>query len=268
MPSPSPTARPTTLQPTPLSAEPTLMPSPSPTKLPTTRIPTASPSSLPSPSPSLMPSAMPSPSPTQNPILPTLRPTQSPTESPTLLLPTASPSAMPSPSPSPIPSTVPSPSPTALPTTPIPSPSPTAMPSPSPTPLPTVMPSPSPTDVPTVTCPCLIVEDPSNELSKYVGLYRWNNTYSPNSNRWMWERPGDGTQELIYFSQFGSAAARWVIKGSTYGEWAETSADLSEAKPRTSGVWLIHDNAGNFYTVLTVNCSQCEASDKRRLANT
>merc|ERR1719419_199425 len=272
MPSPSPSQTPTTLQPTPLSVEPTLSPSISPSMSPTTPIPSASPSSLPSPSPSAMPSTMPTPSPTRNPILPSLGPTQSPTESPSTPLPTTTPSAMPSPSPSLIPSTIPSPRPTALPTTPIPSLSPsampspspstvpTALPSPSPSPLPTVMPTSSPTAVPTVTCPCLIVEDPSSELTKYVGLYRWNNTYSPNSNHWMWKRPGDGTQELIYFSQFGTAAARWVIKGSTYGEWAETSADPAEAKPPTNDVWLINDDDGNFYKGLTIICSQCEVT--------
>jgi len=270
MPSQSPTPSPTTLQPTPLSGEPTVMPTVTPTTSPTTPTPSTSPSSLPSPSPSAMPSAMPTPSPTQNPVLPTLRPTQSPTESPSTVKPTVSPSAMPSPSPSPKPSTMPSPSPTAMPTTltpslipsvmPSPSPSsvPSTMPSPSPSLLPTVMPSTSPTAVPTVTCPCLIVEDPSRELIKYVGLYRYNNNSSPNSERWMWERLGDNTRELIYYSQFGTASARWIIKGSTYGEWAETSADPTEAKPPTSNVWLINDNDGNFYNILTINCSQCE----------
>jgi len=272
MPSQSPTPSPSTLQPTPLSVEPTVMPTVTPTTSPTTPTPSASPSSFPSPSPSAIPSVMPTPSPTQNPILPTLRPTESPTKSPTTPKPTATPSSMPSPSPSPMPSTIPSASPTALPTTPLPSLSPSIMPSPSPSSvpstmpssspsvLPTVMPSSSPTAVPTVTCPCLIVEDPSGQLSKYVGLYRYNNNSSPNSERWMWERLGDGTQELIYFSKFGTASARWVIKGSTYGEWAETSADLTEAKPPTSNVWLINDNDGNFYHTLAITCSQCEVT--------
>jgi len=74
----------------------------------------------------------------------------------------------------------------------------------------------------------------------------------------MWERLGDDTQEVVYFSQFGSSSARWVIKGSIYGEWAETSADASEARPPNSDVWLINDNNGNFYHSLTVTCSQCE----------
>jgi len=272
MPSQSPTPPPTTLQPTPLSGEPTVLPTATPTTSPTTPTPSTSPSSLPSPSPSTMPSTMPTPSPTQNPVLLTLRPTPSPTESPTTFKPTLSPSAMPSLSPSSMPSTMPSPSPTALPTTPTPSLSPSVMPSPSPSSvpstmpslspslLPTVMPSTSPTSVPTVTCPCLIIEDPSRELIKYVGLYRYNNNSSPNSERWMWERLGDSTRELIYFSQFGTASARWVIKGSKYGEWAETSADPTEAKPPTSNVWLINDNDGNFYNTLTINCSQCEVT--------
>lgn len=270
MPSPSPTARPTTLQPTPLSLEPTAVPTTSPSISPTTPVPSASPSLMPSPSPSPMPSAMPTPSPTQNPVVPTLRPTQSPTKLPTTPIPSPSPSALPSPSPSSVPSFIPSPSPTSMPSTSIPSPSPSAMPSPSPSPkpstmpsplpspLPTLMPSTSPTSAPTVTCPCLIVEDPDRELTKYVGLYRYDNNNSPNSDRWMWERLGDGTQELIYFSQFGTAAARWVIKGSTYGEWAETSADAAEAKPPASDVWLINDSNGNFYRTLSVICSQCE----------
>jgi len=105
-----------------------------------------------------------------------------------------------------------------------------------------------------------VVEDPDNELTKYVGVYRYDNNMSPNSNHWMWERVGDDMQELIYYSQFGIAAARWVIKGSTYGEWAETSADSSEAKPPDSDVWRINDNNGNFYHTLTVTCSQCEVT--------
>jgi len=74
----------------------------------------------------------------------------------------------------------------------------------------------------------------------------------------MWERTGYNTDELIYFSQFGTSEARWVIKGSVYGEWAETSADPSDAKPPLSASWLINDNEGNFYQTLTVSCSQCE----------
>merc|ERR1719397_2191648 len=74
----------------------------------------------------------------------------------------------------------------------------------------------------------------------------------------MWERQGYNTDELIYFSQFGTMASRWVIKGSTYGEWAETSADSSEAKPPSSAIWMINDSGVNFYQSLTVSCSQCE----------
>jgi len=74
----------------------------------------------------------------------------------------------------------------------------------------------------------------------------------------MWERAGYDTEELIYYSKFGSAAARWIIKGSTYGEWAETSADESEPKPPETTTWLINDHGGNFYQILSVNCSQCE----------
>merc|ERR550534_1760576 len=59
------------------------MPSPSPTALPTTRIPSSSPSLMPSPSPSQIPSQMPSPSPTASPILPTLMPSPMPTGYPT-----------------------------------------------------------------------------------------------------------------------------------------------------------------------------------------
>jgi len=76
----------------------------------------------------------------------------------------------------------------------------------------------------------------------------------------MWERLGDNTHELIYFSQFGTSAARWVIKGSVYGEWAETSADTSEATPPSSTEWLINDNDGNFYQTLTVTCDQCDVT--------
>jgi len=272
MPTPSPTKFPTTLDPTPLSAQPTLMPSPSPTIAPTSPTPTTSPSSMPSPSPTQMPSALPTPSPTQSPVVPTLMPSPSPTKLPTTSFPTQSPSNMPSPSPTAKPSTVPTSSPTALPTTPIPSTSPSAMPSPSPTQMPsiqptpsptlfpTLMPSPAPTSIPTVTCPCLIVADPDNELADYVGLYRYGNNTSPNSDRWMWERLGDDRQELIYYSTFGNSAARWVITGSTYGEWAETSADTSEATPPDSNVWLINDNDGNYYYTLTVTCDQCDVT--------
>jgi len=272
MPSPSPTALPTTLSPTPLSKEPTLVPSSSPSASPTTPVPSASPSLVPSPSPSAMPSALPTPSPTGSPINPTSMPSPSPTKLPTTYVPSFSPSAMPSPSPSPAPSSLPSPSPTALPTTtrpssspsnfptPSPSPMPSAMPSPSPSPSPTLSPSTSPTSVPTDTCPCLVVEDPDSQLDKYVGLYRYHNNTSPNSNQWMWERLGDNTKEVIYFSQFGTASARWVIKGSIYGEWAETSAKDTQARPPNSDVWLINDKDGNFYQKLTVICSQCEVT--------
>merc|ERR1719193_1338913 len=272
MPTASPTLGPTTLNPTPLSDEPTLMPSPSPTNAPSTPVPSSSPSLMPSPSPSSMPSALPTPSPTKSPVLPTLMPSPSPTKLPTTTFPSQSPSLMPSPSPTAMPSIFPTPSPTALPTTLLPSSSPSAMPSPSPsqipsalpspspTSFPTLMPSPSPTADPTVTCPCLIVQDPENTLADYVGLYRYQNNSSPNSNHWMWERLGDNTQELIYFSQFGTSAARWVIKGSTYGEWAETSAHTSDATPPVSGVWFINNKNGNFYYTLTVTCSQCEVT--------
>jgi len=76
----------------------------------------------------------------------------------------------------------------------------------------------------------------------------------------MWERAGYDTNELIYFSQFGISASRWVIKGSTYGEWAETSADPSEATPPESASWKITDNGGNFYQTLTITCTQCEVT--------
>jgi len=109
-----------------------------------------------------------------------------------------------------------------------------------------------------VSCLCLIVEDPDNELTDYVGTYRHEENYSPNTDKWMWERQGYNTDELIYFSQFGTMASRWVIKGSTYGEWAETSADVSEAKPPSSAIWMINENGGSFYKSLTVTCSQCE----------
>jgi len=267
VPTPSPTKLPTTLDPTPLSAEPTLMPSPSPTALPSTPLPSTSPSSMPSPSPSPMPSIVPTPSPTANPIQPTTMPTPAPTKIPTTPLPSASPSSMPSPSPSPSPSVLPTPSPSKLPTTsepstspsampsPSPSPSPSSMPSPSPSPHPTTMPSLSPTAVPTVTCLCLEVVDLDQEVSGYAGFYRHNSTYSPNTNKWMWERAGYGTQEKIYYSKFGSAAARWKIQGSNYGKWAEISADESEPKPPQRGSWLID---GSFYQDLSIECSQCE----------
>jgi len=74
----------------------------------------------------------------------------------------------------------------------------------------------------------------------------------------MWERPGDNTQELIYFSQFGTAAARWIIKSSTYGEWAETSADVNEATPPEDTTWKFGDDDGDYYHTLQVACSQCE----------
>jgi len=270
VPSPSPTKLPTTLDPTPLSAEPTLIPTVSPSALPTTLVPSNAPSLMPSPSPSPMPSTLPTPSPTEAPIIPTLMPSPSPTLLPTTELPSLSPSLMPSPAPSPMPSDVPTPSPTKLPSTSIPSGSPSSMPSPSPSPMPSLFPSPSPslpptlsptvspTSSPTVTCECLIVEDPDNELTEYVGTYRYQSNNSPNSDKWMWERSGYNTDELIYFSQFGTAASRWVIKGSNYGEWAETSADPSEAKPPVSTSWMINDDLGNSYRTLTVSCSQCE----------
>lgn len=102
------------------------------------------------------------------------------------------------------------------------------------------------------------MEDPENELTDYVGTYRYQENNSPNTDKRMWERQGYNTDELIYFSQFGTMAARWVIKGSTYGEWAETSADSSEAKPPSSAIWMINDSGGNFYISLTVSCTQCE----------
>jgi len=63
---------------------------------------------------------------------------------------------------------------------------------------------------------------------------------------------------MIYFSKFGSAAGRWVIKGSIYGEWAETSADDFEPKPPQSAVWLVNAKGESFYHSLLVQCSQCE----------
>lgn len=120
------------------------------------------------------------------------------------------------------------------------------------------MPSPSPTSLPTVTCLCLEVQDPEEMLSDFVGVYRYLGNNSPNSNKRLWERSGDNTQETIYFSKFGSAAGRWVIKGSIYGEWAETSSDDLEPKPPQSALWLINAKAETFYHYLLVNCSQCE----------
>jgi len=272
VPSPSPTKLPTTLDPTPLSAEPTLLPSPSPTALPTTALPSTSPSSMPSPAPSPMPSNLPTPSPTESPVFPTLMPSPTPTLLPTTNVPSLSPSSMPSPSPTSIPSSAPTPSPTKLPTTPIPSASPSSMPSPSPSPMPSQLPTSSPslspslsptlspTSIPTVTCRCLSVDDPDNVLSDYIGVYRYQDNNSPNTDKWMWQRLGYDTDELIYFSQFGISAARWIIKGSTYGEWAETSADPSEAKPPSTTSWKITDKEGNFYKTLTIGCSQCEVT--------
>jgi len=272
IPTPSPTALPTTLDPTPLSSEPTLMPSPSPTQLPTTSVPSLTPSLMPSPTPTQMPTVLPTPSPTASPVEPTLMPSPSPTDLPVTPIPTASPSLMPSPAPTVSPSLVPTPSPTKLPTTsvptlspslmpsPAPSSSPSLMPSPSPSQSPTLMPSPRPTAIPTVTCPCLVVADLDGGLTGYVGVYRFNGTYSPNTYKWMWERPGYNTEELIYYSNFGSAASRWVIKGSNYGEWAETSAHESQPTPPSSATWLINENGGSFYQRLSVDCTQCEVT--------
>jgi hypothetical protein len=269
LPTPSPSGLPTTLDPTPLSAEPTLIPSKSPTTPPSAPRPTASPSLMPSPSPSSEPSGMPSPSPTKIPLVPSLMPSPSPTHLPTTLEPSASPSLLPTLEPSPMPSTVPTPSPTQFPTTRPPTPQPSAMPSlaptpmpstspsPSPSPLPTVIPTPSPTSVPTVTCKCLVVSDSSGEITDYVGVYRHKNRTSPNSDKSMWERKGDNTQEVIYFSQFGMAASRWVIKASTYGEWAETSADVKDVIPPEDTTWRFKDDGVHYHT-LQVTCSQCE----------
>merc|ERR1719397_2290069 len=172
--------------------------------------------------------------------------------------------------PSSLPSTAPTPSPTSLPTTDLPSSSPSLLPSPSPSSAPSQIPTPSPslspslspttlpTSDPTLPCRCLIVEDPDNKLTDYVGTYKYQSNNSPNTDKRMWERQGYNTDELIYFSQFGTMASRWVIKGSTYGEWAETSADSSEAKPPSSAIWMINDSGVNFYQSLTVSCSQCE----------
>ena len=102
------------------------------------------------------------------------------------------------------------------------------------------------------------MEDPSDQVTDYVGMYRYQSNSSPNSDKWVWERIGYNTDELIYFSQFGNSAARWVIKGSTYGEWAETSADASEAKPPAETEWRVNDNDGDYYQTFTVTCSQCE----------
>jgi len=104
------------------------------------------------------------------------------------------------------------------------------------------------------------VVDPQNNLTDYVGTYRYQSNNSPNTDKWMWERTGYGRNEVIYFSQLGSSAARWVIRGSNYGEWAETSADPSEPKPPASTSWLIRDNEGNLYLTLTITCSQCEVT--------
>jgi len=270
VPSPSPTKLPTTLDPTPLSAEPTLMPTSSPSTLPTSSEPTVRPSLMPSPSPSPMPSNIPSPSPTNKPVVQTLMPSKSPTDLPTTPIPSTSPSLMPSPSPSPMPSSMPTPSPTKLPTTRLPSLQPSSMPSPAPSPMPSIAPSPSPsqppslqpslspTSVPTVTCRCLVVEDPWDEITGYVGIYRYQDNYSPNSDKWMWERQGYDTTELIFFSQFGTATARWVIKSSTYGEWAETSAKVNDAKPPEDTTWKFSDHDGDYYHTLQITCSQCE----------
>merc|ERR1719193_1555331 len=272
IPTPSPTLLPTTLDPTPLSAEPTLMPSPSPTKLPTTLLPSSSPSLMPSPAPTLRPSTLPSSSPTLSPLQPTLMPSPTPTEHPTTPVPSASPSLMPSPAPTASPSIVPSPSPTKLPTTSLPTLSPSAMPSPSPTSAPSTMPSPSPTTsptampslaptaLPTVTCRCLIVADVDGGLTSYVGVYRYKGNNSPKTYKWMWERAGYGRNETISYRTYGSTASRWVITGSNYGEWAETSAEESQPTPPMDASWLIYDNEGNFYTRLSVTCSQCEVT--------
>lgn len=273
VPSPSPTKLPTTLDPTPLSAEPTLMPSPSPTALPTSSEPSLSPSVMPSPSPSLKPSAMPTPSPTKAPIVPTLMPSPSPTMLPTTRVPSQAPSLMPSPSPTALPSTLPTPMPTQVPETLIPSLSPSLMPSPSPSAVPSVVPTTSPTSPPslsptdaptsspTVTCKCLTVEDPDSIMTDYVGTYQFHDNYSPtNTDKRMWERAGYGRNELLYFSQFGTSEARWVLKGTSYGEWAETTADPSEATPPEIATWLIYDDAGNFYQTFTISCSQCEVT--------
>jgi len=272
VPSASPTKLPTTLDPTPLSAEPTLMPSPSPTAIPTSSEPSLSPSLMPSPSPSLTPSVMPTPGPTKAPIVPTLMPSPSPTLLPTTRVPSQSPSSMPSPSPTALPSILPTRMPSHVPDTLIPSTSPSLMPTPSPSAAPSVFPSPSPTlppslsptvaptSSPTVTCLCLTVEDPDNSLTDYVGTYRHQYNYSPNTDKWMWERVGYGRNELLYFSQFGTSAARWVLKGTSYGEWAETSADPAEATPPESATWLIYDDAGNFYQNFNISCSQCEVT--------
>jgi len=134
------------------------------------------------------------------------------------------------------------------------------MPSPSPTQPPTTMPSIAPTTLPTVTCPCLVVEDVDGGLTGYVGVYKYNGTNSPNTYKWMWERPGSNEVEQIYYSNFGSAASRWIITGSNYGQWAETSAQESQATPPSSATWLITDNGGNFYQRLSVDCSQCEVT--------
>merc|ERR1719233_2208603 len=270
IPTPSPSMSPSTPEPTLLSAEPSLSPSSSPSTSPTTHMPSYSPSLMPSPKPSTTPSTVPTLTPTASPHEPTAMPTQSPSAPPTTPIPSPSPSLIPSPLPSQSPSAVPTPSPTKLPTTSEPSSSPSAMPSPSPSSSPSAMPSrspsPSPTSLPTVTptamptdtCLCLAVSDPSGELQDYVGVYRHNGSYSPNTDKWMWERAGYDRDELIYYSKFGSAAARWVIRGSNYGEWAETSAGESEPIPPVFGSWLIINDGGSFYQLLSINCSQCE----------
>jgi len=122
------------------------------------------------------------------------------------------------------------------------------------------MPSPMPTALPTVTCPCLIVGDLDGGLTGYVGVYRYKGNNSPNTYKWMWERAGYSTDELIYYTKFGSSASRWVIEGSTDGEWAETSAEDAQPKPPMSASWLINDDGGNFYQRLSVECSQCEVT--------
>jgi len=105
-----------------------------------------------------------------------------------------------------------------------------------------------------------VVEDSYGEVTDYVGVYRYQNNNSPNTDKYMWERLGDNTQELIYFSQFGTAAARWVIKSSNYGEWAETSADVNEPKPPQDATWKFSDDDGDYYHSLQVTCSQCEVT--------
>jgi len=81
---------------------------------------------------------------------------------------------------------------------------------------------------------------------------------SPSSNKWMWERAGYDTQEVIFYSKYGSSSGRWVIQGSVYGEWAEVGALESEPKPPESSSWLINLEEGAFYKHLMINCSRCE----------